>query len=141
MTTFEDSLQTGAGNAYKWDAVGAKVVGTVTARNIVNRPNFDGVPEDVPVIQIVDDSGTEWDLWLGKPAQRRALFQALARNGQGTKLEVGGKLAIVRVADGAITKVGHSPQHLFEAQYQPPTAAPAAATPDTGDATASDLFG
>ena len=79
MTTFEDSLQTGAGNAYKWATVGDTLAGTVTAKNIVTRPNFDGVDEDVPVIQIRDAEGTEYDAWLGKSSMRRAVAQALAK--------------------------------------------------------------
>ena len=140
MTTFEDSLSTGAGNAFKWAAVGDKVVGTVTAKNIVTRPNFDGVDEDVPVIQIVDDEGTEWDLWLGKASMRRAVAQSLGKNGTGTKLEVGGKLAVVRLEDGQASKAGYSAPHQFAAQYSPPTK-PAATNDAGGDATASDLFG
>jgi hypothetical protein len=140
MTTFEDSLQTGAGNAYKWAAVGDTLAGIVTAKNIVTRPNFDGVDEDVPVIQIRDAEGTEYDAWLGKPSMRRAVAQALAKAGAGTKLELGGKLAIRRLPDGVASKVGYSAPHLFEAQYQPP--APTAPTADAGgDASASDLFG
>jgi hypothetical protein len=112
----------------------------VTAKNIVTRPNFDGVDEDVPVLQIRDAEGTEYDAWLGKPSMRRAVAQALAKAGPGTKLELGGKLAIRRLPDGVASKVGYSAPHLFEAQYQPP--APTAPTADAGgDASASDLFG
>lgn len=140
MSSFEDSLSVGAGNAWKWSEVGDTLAGTVTNKNIVTRPNFDGVDEDVPVIQIRDAEGTEYDAWLGKSSMRRAVAIALAKVGPGTKLELGGKLAIRRLADGVASKVGFSAPHQFEAQYQPPAAEPVADAP-AGDASASDLFG
>lgn len=142
MTTFEDQLNTGAGNAWKWAEVGDKIAGTVISKAIVNRPNFDGVPEDVPVIGVRDDEGTEWDLWLGKSSLRSAVGRALQKVAPGTILELGGKLAIQREPDGQATKVGYSAPHQYVAAYQPPTAT-AAPTP-TADApapSASDLFG
>lgn len=142
-TSFEDSLSVGSGNSYKFAEVGATISGVIMAKNIVTRPSLkDGSDEDVPVIQLRDVDGTEWDVWLQKSSQRRAVAQALAKVGAGTKLELGGKLAIRRLADGASTKVGYSAPHLFEAQYVPPeaSAAPAPEAP-AGDASASDLFG
>jgi hypothetical protein len=138
---FEDTLNTGAGNAFKFAAPGVTIAGTVTAKNIVNRPNLDGVPEDVPVIQILDGDNVEWDIWLGKAAMRSAVGHALTKHGAGTKLEIGGKLAIKRTEDGQATKVGFSAPHRFEAQYVPPAAPAPAEAPAGGDATASDLFG
>ncbi len=138
MTTFEESLSSGAGQSFKFGTVGDKISGEVAEKSMVDTTDFDGNAETVPVITLSTDDG-DWDVWLGKAAQRSAVGRALSAHGAGTKLEIGGQLAIRRVEDGVAKKAGYSPPHLFEAQYLPPS--PAAPEPEAAPPSGADLFG
>lgn len=154
MTTFEDSLNTGAGQSFRFDAVGSLIRGTVTGKSMVDTTDFDGNPETVPVVTI-DTGDGEYDVWMSKNALKGAVGKALAAHGAGTTLAVGGKLAIKRIEDGAPRKAGYAAPHLFEAKYQPPAPtddfdlgtpepapapAPAPAAPATQPATDDEPF-
>ena len=142
--SFEDHLNTGAGRSFKFETVGTKIAGTVTNKSMVNSTDFDGNPVEVPVVQI-DTADGEFDVWLAKAAMRSAVGRALAEHGTGTKLEIGGMLAIERTEDGVAKKAGHNAPHLFRAQYRPPATASTAPSPASAPAeqapSASDLFG
>lgn len=112
----------GSGNpAVKFPTIGSSIKGVIVGTpRVVTTPSLDtGEPEKKLVIELCDDNGELWALWVKAGWMATAVRDAVTKAGATGLLE-GGTLVVKYSADGEQKKAGLNPPKIYEAAYKPP---------------------
>lgn len=116
--------QNSGGSGYQSVAfpnVGDSIKGVIVGiPRIVELRNDDGELEKKLLIDLSDDQGEMWTLWVKRGWMAGALKDACVKAGVSNIAE-GGTLAMKYTGDGEKKKAGWSAPKLYEAAYKPPT--------------------
>lgn len=139
-TSALDFLASGTGKSARFEHVGDGIKGTVTAATVRQQTDIktgigktwdNGDPMNQLVISLQTDQRDDSDddgirnLYVkgskkNPKSSAGALVVAIAANGPGCRLEVGGTLAVAYIADGVPSGPGMSPPKEWAMRYTPP---------------------
>lgn len=140
-------LMGGGAKSAKFENVGDKISGTITAAEVTQQTDLtDGTPKTWdngdPMMQLVvtiatdlredeDDEGTR-KLYLkgSKPTTSLGAVRAAIKAAGAKGLEIGGTLSVAYTGDGEPTKRGFTAPKQYAAKYTPPPALDQAAVDD-----------
>lgn len=120
VTDFLNSSSTGY-KSVTFPNIGDSIKGIVTGiPRVVELRNDDGELEKKLLIDLQDDQGEMWTLWVKRGWMAGALKEALTKAGVNNVAE-GGTLVMKFTGEGERKKASWSPPKFFEAAYKPPT--------------------
>ena len=106
--------------SFKFAAVGATIAGTIVGPpRLVDTDDLNGGTSTKLVLDVLDDKGETWTVWVKPGRMARAVSQAVKTAGRDA-IEEGGTIKLRYDADGDPTKPGFHPPKLFKCKYEPP---------------------
>lgn len=117
---------TAGGNNVTFEAPGDSVAGTITYATIEDGTDMKGNPQRKRILDIQDDEGTVWRLYVKPGMMTAELGKALRDHGlEGPR--AGDKIAVVFETTKPSKTAGYNPVKVYSVAYKPGTAADAVA--------------
>lgn len=121
VNDFLDQVDYDRHDAFKFPTIGTKIVGRIVSTpRVVESTDFNGEPTRNLVVDVTDDAGETWAVWVKPNAMGSAVAKAVKQSGA-TGLEEGGTFGLAYTGDGQ-AKPGQNPPKQYQATYTAPAA-------------------